>query len=352
MEKKNYLICPDSFKESMTAEEAANAIYRGLIDASPDATAMMLPLADGGEGTAELLGAVLNGEAVECLACDALQQPSSAKYYIVDGNRAILDVAEVIGLGVNGVTAETNDIMAASSYGAGLIIVDAWQRGIRDFVIGLGGSATCDGGRGMYEAINGIVNPSACSITALCDVDNPLYGPEGAAYVFAPQKGASQEQVEILDKRLRDWNRRMKELGGRDVADMPGAGAAGGIGGMLASLYGAEIVGGACYVMDALGFDNALASAGTVITGEGRMDGQTARGKVVSSVLTRVHAKAPETLVYAFCGAVVNVDATGSGLAGVYAITPPEMPLNEALEPETAMRNMRKTVYEVFKGKR
>lgn len=337
-----YLICPDSMKGSLTARRAAEAMCKGVLDADPEASVTIMPLADGGEGTAAILGEAMHGAEVHADTVDALGRPLTAGYYICPDGVAVMDVASTVGLGL--ISRSELDVMRASSRGVGLMMLDALRRGISRFIIGMGGSACCDGGRGLYEAVIEEIagRNGELDITVLCDVNNPLYGPEGAACVFAPQKGATAAQVEILDRQLKAWCDKLTGLTGRDVSRLPGAGAAGGIAGMLAAVTGARLQSGISFVMDALGLDRAMHEADLVITGEGRIDSQTLGGKALSGIADI--AKRAGVSVIAFGGSVEGSPQLQERFSRLIAFTPAGMPLDDAMHPETAAANLRRAV--------
>jgi glycerate 2-kinase len=267
------VIAPDKLKGTYSADEAAQALARGW-DARRLDDLRLVPLADGGEGTAAALLAARGGTWRPAPAHDARGRPVAARYADLGGGQAALDVAEACGMWR--VADLAPDPLAATSLGAGELIGRAIADGSRRIVVGVGGTATSDGGAGLRRALGSV--PEGVSLVAALDVDNPLLGAAGAAAVYGPQKGASPQQVAELERRLAAL-----ELAS---AGRPGAGAGGGIGAMLMEL-GAEAVPGAGLVLDEVGFDRILAGADLCITGEGRIDGQTLRGKVVSAVAQR-----------------------------------------------------------------
>ena len=340
-----YLVCPDSFKGSMTALDAAAAIASALRDVDHAAEITLLPLADGGEGTAEIVGAAFHGRRIQVDTVDALMRPIVGSYYLAEMNGkpvAVVDVATAIGLTL--IDSEERDIIRATSFGAGILMNDALKRGIRNFIVGLGGTATCDAGKGMREAMTGDgLDYSSCGITVLCDVDNPLCGPQGAARVFAPQKGADPGQVEVLEKRLIAAAAKMKSYSGIEAADLQGGGAAGGIGAMLATCFGAELASGIDYILDVLDFNALQESADVIITGEGKIDRQTMHGKTIAGILRRTSKP-----VVAFAGKIESTPGLNSRSRKIVQITSPDMPLAEAMDPETAKRNLSAAVKTAF----
>jgi len=265
------VIAPDKLRGTYTADEAAAALARGWRAVRPGDDLVELPLADGGEGTAAAILGARGGEWREAHVHDALGRPCTARFArLIDGSAA-LDVAEACGAGR--VADRPRDPIGASSRGAGELIRAAIEDGALRVVIGVGGTASTDGGVGLRDGLGAV--PGDVELVAALDVQNPLVGPAGAAVVFGPQKGASAAQVAELDERLRSLH--------LPTADRPGAGAGGGIGGMLMQL-GARSVSGAALVTEEVGLVHALGSAGLCITAEGRIDRQTLSGKIVGHV--------------------------------------------------------------------
>ncbi len=345
------VICPDSFKGSLTATEAAEAINEGVHAVCPDCDTLMLPLADGGEGTSAIIASINGATARTIQTINAIGDNITATYYTSDINgkkTALIDVAAASGLTL--VSPEKRDIMNATSFGTGIMIKDALDRGFRNFIIGLGGSATCDAGAGVMKALGpDIANmASVIDVTVLCDVDNPLFGPEGAAYTFAPQKGASPQQVIALDRMLRQWNEEAVRRTGRDMAMSPGAGAAGGIGAMFMAYFNAKSLSGIEAVLDLYDFDKAVSDADIVITGEGRIDSQTLHGKACMGVLGRCGRYGVP--VIALGGSVEYSDTlNGSGFTAVLPIIPSTMTLRQAMTPSTARQNLAETTKQIMK---
>jgi glycerate kinase len=362
------LLAPNPFKGSLSAAAAARAMADGLAAALPGAELDQLPLADGGEGTVECIAAAAGGRRIGALVAGPFGKPVKAAYLLLPDGTAVIEIAAASGLTL--ISPDQRDPMTADSRGTGQLIVDALERGARHIVLALGGSATVDGGTGIAVALGarfldetGREAPPGgrgmgrirevdlagwdprlkdCRFTVAADVDNPLLGPRGAAAVFGPQKGATPEQVRELEHGLaylaaalarahgRARADRVPGAGGdRAVADVPGAGAAGGVGAMAAALLGAEIVPGAEYVMDAVGFDAHLGRADLVVTGEGRLDAQTAHGKGPHAVAAR--ARRAGVPVVALVGAVAG-DGSGFGAFDlVMPIVPGPCELSEAM---------------------
>jgi len=265
------VIAPDKLRGTYTADEAAAALARGWREVRPGDGIIEVPLADGGEGTAAALLRARGGEWREAAAHDALGRPCTARFARFTDGAAAVDVAEACG--ALRVADLPRDPLGASSRGAGELIRAAVESGARRIVIGVGGTATTDGGAGLRAGLGPV--PDDVELVAALDVENPLLGPDGAAAAFGPQKGASREQVVELEERLRRLH--------LPTASRPGAGAGGGIGAMLMAL-GARAVPGATLVAEEAGLPGALAGAAVCITAEGRIDRQTLSGKVVARV--------------------------------------------------------------------
>lgn len=271
------LIAPDKLRGTYTAAEACAAIARGWLQERPADDLDRLPLADGGEGTAAALIGAHGGEWRQVEVHDALGRPCLARFaQLADGSAAV-DAAEACGLWR--VADRPLDPLGASSRGAGELIAAAVNLGATRVVVGVGGTASTDGGAGLREGLGEL--PANVTLVAALDVDSPLCGPRGAAAVYGPHKGATAADVELLEDRLRALD--------LPTADRPGAGAGGGIGGMLMAL-GADARPGAQLVMQEVGFDGRLREAGLCITGEGRIDAQTLHGKVVAVVADKCAA--------------------------------------------------------------
>ena len=347
-----FLIAPDKFKGSLTALAAAETMARGVSRYCPGAVTVTMPIADGGEGTAEAICAALGGKWIALNARDPLGREVEARYAWLEGDVAVIDMSEASGLWR--VAAGERDPMRASTFGTGQLMADALQRGAKKILIGLGGSATNDGGIGMAEAlgfqffnISGeqivaipanlpslarIQTPQQAlntEIVALCDVQNPLNGERGASCMFGPQKGADPRMVEELDACLAHLADVISKDLGCDFRNTPGAGAAGGLGFGLLSFCGAEIRSGFETLAAILHLEEQIAASDIVLSGEGRLDPQTLEGKGPAGVaaLARTHGKR----VFAFAGAIVGDPRLGELFEQTFAITPAGMPIEEAM---------------------
>jgi glycerate kinase len=269
------LVAPDSFKGTLSATEVAEAVGRGLKEAGREVD--LCPIADGGEGILEALLPAIEGELHTAKVSDPLGRPIEARFALGHGV-AVVETAAASGLGL--VAEAERDAVAASTAGTGELIIAAIEAGARTVYVGVGGSATTDGGAGAVRAIRDGGGLGDSRLVVLCDVRTPF---EDAARVFAPQKGASRDDVKRLTRRLSDQARRLE----RDPRGVPMTGAAGGLSGGLWAALGAELVPGASFVLDALDFDRRMRASRAVITGEGKLDQQSLAGKAVSEVATR-----------------------------------------------------------------
>ena len=337
----------DSFKGCMSADDACRAASHGIFMSSLSTEVVPLPLSDGGEGLVDCVSKLIPVEKVNCKAHSPLLVDMDASYAISeDGTTAYMEMAAAAGLTL--VPLHKRNPLLTSTYGVGDMIADAMRRGCSRIIMGIGGSATCDGGHGMLDSLRDkrISFDSVPSITVACDVTNPLYGTNGAAYVFGPQKGATPEQVIELDERLRDFARDLERRGlaTPDMAYTPGAGAAGGLGyGLLACLH-ATLKPGIDIILDIADFDAAIADADLVITGEGKSDAQTLMGKVPQGVLKRCMRNGIPC--HLLSGAIENADdLKAAGFASVSSInTGDSRPIDILMQREIAMENMESAV--------
>jgi glycerate kinase len=326
------VIAPNAFKGSLSALEAATAIGEGIRIAAPDADLVLVPIADGGDGTVDALVAATQGERRTRRVHGPLVDPVDAEYGLIDqGSTAVIEMAKAAGLAL--VPKDKRDPRVTTTYGVGELLQYAYDEGARRFIVGIGGSATNDGGAGMAQAlgyhllddkglelppgglalkrlarihVGGVhANWKETEVDVACDVTNPLTGPRGASAVYGPQKGATPDMVAELDAALHHFAEVIRRDLGVDVEQLPGAGAAGGLGAGLVAFVGARLRPGAEMVMEALHLDERLTGAELVITGEGRIDSQTARfGKGPAAVAR--HAKSAGIPVVAIGGSVAD----------------------------------------------
>lgn len=370
---KRITIAVDSFKGSLSSREVADAFEAGFRTRIPDCEVRKVSIADGGEGTVDALVETLNGDYVEARVADPLGRPIVARYGVIDGGTtAVMEMSAASGLPL--IAPEERNPLLTSTYGTGEMIAQAMERGCRKFLVGIGGSATNDGGTGMLRALgfrfldaeghelvgggeileriaqidssNVRKELNECEFVVACDVTNPLYGPEGAAYVFAPQKGADAAMVERLDQGLRTYARAIERYNGVQVDQIAGAGAAGGLGGGFKALLGARLERGIDMVLNAMQFDRIIAGSDLVITGEGRIDRQTTMGKAPSGVLREATAQGIPTI--AIGGAVQVCDELEhSGFAAVLPIVAGPVALEVAMQREVAIANVRRTATQI-----
>ena len=309
---KKIVIAPDSFKGSLSSLEVCELVKKSLLEERDDLEIIEVPIADGGEGMTEsFMCAIPDSEKIELKANSPLGREIDVYYAIVYGDTAVIEMAMASGITLE----KKKDAMRASTYGTGQIIKHALDKGIRKFFLGIGGSATTDGGIGCVSALGGKFldkdgkEVSLCGegladivsidlsglderireseITVLCDVKNPLYGKSGAAYIFGPQKGADEKQVEYLDAGLKNLADISAEYLGKDYSLLEGTGAAGGLGFALVAFLGGTLKGGIDHILDMLSFDEKVKEADLVITGEGKMDYQSLMGKLPFGVAKR-----------------------------------------------------------------
>lgn len=329
------IIIPDSFKGTMSSQTVCRILREAALRHFPDADAIAAPVADGGEGSVDAFLAAVGGERVVIDVHGPYMQRVEAFYGILPGGTAVIEMAACAGLPLVG---EDKHPELATTYGVGELMRDAIRRGCKKIIVGLGGSATNDLGAGAAAAMGACfcddsgeeflptggalgriarIDDAAArdalrgvEVVAMCDVDNPLYGERGAAHIFGPQKGADAAMVALLDGQLRAAADTLKAAYGKDLAMIPGAGAAGGMGCGMMAFLGASLKMGIEVVLDTVGFDRMLEGADLVLTGEGRLDAQTLGGKVVAGVARR--AKAAGVPVVAVVGGI------GDGIAPIY----------------------------------
>ena len=370
------VVAIDSLKGSLSSMEAGLAIKEGVLAAQPDAEVIVKPLADGGEGTTDALIEGMNGERIDLTVTGPMHTPVDAYYgYLRETNTAVMEMASAAGITL--VPDKEKNPLLATSYGVGEMIIDAIQRGCRNFIIGIGGSITNDGGIGMLKAL-GVrfldekgedageggqalakvacidlsgLNPllKECHIQVACDVNSPLCGESGSTYVYGPQKGVTEDMKKTLDEAMAHFARVTSESLENDYMNTPGAGAAGGLGFAFLAYVGATLTPGIELILDAVGLEDELSGADVVVTGEGRLDFQTAMGKAPVGVAKL--AKKYNARVVAFAGSVTK-DATACNKEGIDAFFPilrGVCTLADAMDPVNARNNMIATVEQVFR---
>ena len=347
---KKIIVAIDSFKGCLTSAEANQAAAEGIQQSMPDAEVIQIPVSDGGEGWLEAFRTSLGGEVVEVNVKDPMMRPIVG-HYLVKGDMALIEMAKASGLTL--LSEEERNPMMATSYGTGQLVVDAVLRGCKHIVVGLGGSATSDCGIGMLRAIidsfakheswDEVTMLHDVHFTIATDVTNPLCGENGAAHVFAPQKGATAEMVLSLDARAKRFAEISAKHFGYDRQNVPGAGAAGGLGYAFLQYMNAVCRSGYDLLLDVVHFDELLEGADLVFTGEGSADRQTLMGKLPYGILQR--AKAKHVPVVLIAGRIKDShQLLDAGFSQVVCIHPPGLPLDEGMKPEIAKKNIGKTV--------
>lgn len=368
------VVAVDSFKGSMTSMEAGMAVKAGVLAAHPKAEVIVKPLADGGEGTTDALIEGLNGKRVDLTVTGPMGEPVNAYYgYLKDTNTAVMEMASAAGITL----CDHATPQEATTYGVGEMILHAIHNGIRNFIIGIGGSATNDGGIGMLKALGfafldkegkdageggqalakiASVRMSSktellsqCRFQIACDVTNPLYGPQGATYIYGPQKGVTEETAPVLDAGMKNYAKVTAAAIGRDNSSAEGAGAAGGLGFAFLSYLNGDLTPGVQLLLNAVHLEAELDGADVVVTGEGRLDHQTAMGKAPVGVAKLGKKYGAKTI--AFAGSVTK-EAAACNEAGIDAFFPIVRgisTLEEAMDTSTATANMTACAEQVFR---
>lgn len=370
------LIAMDSFKGSISSIDGSVAISLGIRDIYPDAEIITLPLADGGEGTVEALVQATNGQLISKEVTGPLNEKVNAVYGILgDRKTAVIEVAAACGLPL--VPSDKRNPLVTTTYGVGELIYDAVDRGCREFVIGLGGSATNDAGVGMLQALGitfldrhnkeialgggELINIKSVDVTSVlpelkdctfkvaCDVNNPLYGPTGASHIFSPQKGATVEMIKELDKGLKNFAEVVLLELGTDIHNIAGAGAAGGLGAAFAGFLQAKLQSGIELVLEITETEKNMQGVDFVITGEGRLDGQTSMGKAPLGVAQL--ARKYEIPVLALAGGINEETAILNelGVTSYFSVVNAPMTLEEAMNPKVTYQNLRSTSNQLFR---
>ena len=354
----NIVIAPDSFKECLSAKEVATAIAMGIFEAISDVEVFKIPISDGGEGLLETLMQGAGGKFVEVVVKDPLMRSITASYGILEDKKtAVIEMALASGLEL--LKENEKNPMLTSTYGTGQLIKDALDNGCTKIIIGIGGSATNDGGAGMSRALGakflnkkgeelneggGSLNElnnidlsnfddrlSRCEVVVACDVSNPLTGPNGASMVYGGQKGGSHEDLLKLDKNLAHLAAIIKSELQIDIAETPGAGAAGGIGAALMAFMKGRLVNGIELVLETLKMEEYIKSADLVITGEGKIDGQTLHGKTIAGIAKMAKKyRVPVVVITGKIGEDIE-PIYDMGVCGVYSIVNEPMDLHQAI---------------------
>ncbi|MCC0632597.1 glycerate kinase [Clostridioides sp. ZZV15-6388] len=369
------LISIDSLKGSLSSIEAANAIKKGILKVKKDAEVKILPLADGGEGTVDALVQGMNGKKETIEVTGPIIKKVSATHGLLKGtNTAIIEMAQASGLTL--VPTEFRNPLYTTTYGVGEIIKEAINKGYRNFIVGIGGSATNDAGVGMLQALgfefydennnlvglggtvlneirhikvdNRLKELDECNFKIACDVNNPLFGKNGAAYIYGPQKGATPEIIEELDNGLRNFSKVVKSNLNKDVANVEGVGAAGGLGFAFLAFLNSKLESGVKIILDEIKLEDEIKCVDLVITGEGRLDNQTAMGKAPIGVAKL--AKKYGVKVIGLAGATTEdaVKCNEEGIDAYFSIVNRAMTIEEAMDKETASNNMTATTIQIF----
>ena len=367
---KKIVLAIDSFKGCLSSKEIEQCIAEEIHRILPSCQTVCIPIADGGEGMLDTLIEATQGTFVSTQAHDPLMRIRPARYGILGDQRtAIIEMAEINGLTT--LSPIERNPMKTSTYGTGELIKDALEKGFRRFIIGIGGSATNDAGMGMMQVLGAHLydkqgneleqggkimeqiaridlnhlHPALKEATFIvaCDVQNPFCGPQGAAYVFARQKGASEEQIRQLDKGMRHLALLIERDFSYNINKVKGAGAAGGLGGAFATFLQAHLQSGIDLLLNAVDFDRKITNADWIITGEGKADRQTAEGKVPAGVLKR--AKKANIPVMLIAGKVEDKACLKQmGFARIVQISPDTLPLEEAMRPEITRENIQRAI--------
>ena len=370
---KKIVVASDSFKGSLSSKDVAESAARGVHQIYPDCEVIEINVADGGEGTVDAVVEALGGSLITIEVKGPLDAPVAATYGIA-GTTAIIEMASASGLPL--IAVEERDPAKTSTYGTGEMILDAIKRGCRNFLVGIGGSATNDAGTGMLQALGfkfidaqgneierccgGILGDIAkiddsqvptevreSIFTIACDVDTPFCGSIGAAYVFAPQKGASPQMVETLDNGMASFAKVIEQKYSLDIVPVAGAGAAGGMGGAFHAFLNGTLRSGVEMVLDAIDFNSRIADADLVITGEGKVDFQTPKGKTAAGVLARTKKAGIPTVAIGGCVEPCD-ELNAMGFAGIYPILEEKVPLEVAMQRDFASANVTKTVARII----
>lgn len=372
------VIAIDSFKGSLSSSEAGEAASRAIRYVFPEADIVQFPLADGGEGTVDALTEGLAGRIITTEVTGPLGKREASRYGIIsDGRIAVIEMADAAGLTM--VPMALRNPLNTTTYGLGELIVQAMDNGCREFIIGIGGSATNDAGLGMLSALGagffqadgqraGITGGSVkdvvridlteldsrireCTFHIACDVNNPLCGDSGCSAVYGPQKGATPDIVREMDEAIAKFAGLARRQYGITGAELPGAGAAGGLGYAFHGFLGGSLEPGAKLVLNVLGIEDELKNADILITGEGRMDSQTAMGKAPAEVAQLAKTVNPSIKTIAVCGcAAPDADVVNkAGIDAYFPILHQVVSLDEAMDKAVAERNLYQTLVQVMR---
>ena len=360
------IVAIDSFKGSLTSTEAGQAAIDCIQSLFPNCQTELIPIADGGEGMLAVMMSTTLGHIQSLEAHNPCMEKITASYGIsLDGQTAFIEMANISGLPL--IKKAQQNPLETTTYGTGELIRDALEKGCQKFIVGIGGSATNDAGTGMLQALgfqfldkNGnvlgqggkilgkIVHVCTKNVHKLlktahfivaCDVQNPFYGPNGAAAVYARQKGADDNMIEKLDQGMRSFSQVIQQTTGKDISPIPGSGAAGGMGGGMLAFFNAELRSGADLLLELSQFESKIENADLIITGEGRIDRQSLMGKIPGKILEIGKRKGIPVIAIAGCVEDEEV-LKAAGFKGIFATKPDSMPLEEAMKPGIAQQNI------------
>ena len=361
------VIVTDSFKGCLSSQEVEKAVETGIHSVLSTCQTVCIPIADGGEGMLEVMVEMTHGEYCEVTVHDPLMRTIPARYGILgDKETVVIEMAQASGLPL--LRPEERNPLETTSFGTGELILHALEKGYHKFLIGIGGSATNDAGIGMMQALgakfmkqNGELIGIGCgkqladiyyvnldrfkslihqaTFTIACDVNNPFCGINGAAAVFAPQKGATINDVTVLEKGMQSFATQIFKSTGQDIIDLPGAGAAGGLGGSFYAFFNATLIPGIELILETAHFKERIKDADLIITGEGKSDRQTLMGKVAMGILKE--GMAANVPVILLSGSIADIQALNdAGFTAVLSVTPEPMELERAIQAETAYKNI------------
>ena len=370
-----FVIAIDSFKGSLTSMEAGEAASAGIKRVFPKANTVIRPIADGGEGTVDALTEGLSGEKQTVRVTGPLGESVEALYGIINGNTAVVEMSAAAGITL--VSEEQRNPMNTTTYGVGEIIIDAVKKGCRNFIVGIGGSATNDGGIGMLQALGfGMLDEKGnqvsfgakglsdlkkitddnvlseilqCTFNIACDVTNPLCGNNGCSAVYGPQKGADKKMIADMDKDLFEYARLTKAIRPKADGNTPGAGAAGGIGFAFLAYLGGKLKNGIELILRETDIEKEIEDADFVITGEGRLDSQTVMGKVPAGIAKLAKKYNKPTIAFSGCVTDEARVCNEHGIDAFFPIVRTACSLNEAMDTKNAFKNLADTAEQVMR---
>lgn len=368
-------IAMDSFKGSLSSLQAGHAVKEAVLQVDRQADVMVHPIADGGEGTVEAVCAAMGGMLTDVTVTGPLGAPVKARYGVLPGNVAVIEMSAAAGITL--IPAESRDPLKTTTFGVGEMIKDAISQGCRHFIVGIGGSATNDGGVGMLSALgfrfldkagkqiplgaagleklaaisaaNVLPELQECTFRVACDVNNPLCGEYGCSAVYGPQKGAGKEMIRKMDAYLENYANLSAMVSEHADKDYPGAGAAGGLGFAFLSFLNAKLESGIQIILEETKAEQYIKDADIVVTGEGRLDGQSVMGKTPVGVANLAKKYGKKVIAFSGCVAEDASVCNQHGIDAFFPIIPGVVTLQEAMDPENAYRNLKNTACQVFR---